>query len=218
MKIDLVTLLKEISENNAKSFQTLFDLYFDGLFEFANVLLKNRELAQEVVSDVFIKVWKNRKIINKVNNIKSYLFIATKNQALLYLNKKITQTANLEIDNIANLEIVADNFTPECAILLDELHNNLNRVLDALPHRQKMAFQLIREEKLSYKEVATIMNISISAVEKLTFKATRNIVSHLANYLEANKKMKSSTKLSKLTPYILFIIFLPEGVWDFFNF
>ena len=73
-------LLRKISEDDETAFRKLFDTYYQKLFHLALYFIKSKELAEEIVSDVFFIIWKRRKALGDVDDIEKYLYISTKNR------------------------------------------------------------------------------------------------------------------------------------------
>ena len=126
------TLLVRISNgDDEKAFKQFFDLYAGRLFHFAMSFLKNKFLAEEVVSDVFFKVWLNRSALVGYENIKAYLFKATYHTALNYLDevrrKEAISLEDLEID------LGVDLICPETDLINRELKGIIENAIESLP-------------------------------------------------------------------------------------
>lgn len=172
---DLNRLVSQIAlDNNQLAYKKLFKLLFPSLFRFSFTLLNSRELAEEVASDVMFALWKSRLKLMEVENIKVYAFVIARNLSLNALNKNSRQIV-VSIEDI-EIEVFLDNLTPEQIFINDELGKKLEIAIQALPTRCKLVFKLIKEEGLSYKDAATILNIStktvdahlVTAIKKLT--------------------------------------------------
>src|ERR1700712_5308505 len=79
--------LKLAENNDQHAFGQIYMAYMHHLLQFAHSIIKDHELAEEIISDVFIKIWQNRKNIAKIDNFKLYLYVSTKNTALNYLSR-----------------------------------------------------------------------------------------------------------------------------------
>ena len=126
-------------------------------------LVKSREQAEEVVSDVFINIWEKRKRIDSISNLKVYLFIAVKNTSLNYLsrqNKNLTDS----VDE-AGIEFKSIYFDPEQLMVTAEMVARIKEAIEELPPKCKLIFKLIKEEELKYRDVAEILGVSIKTVE-----------------------------------------------------
>jgi len=172
---DLKSLISHIALHNSEhAYEQLFRYLFPSLYRFCFYLLKSRELAEEAASDVMITIWRSREKLPEVRNIKVYAFVIARNLSLNVLSKHSRQEW-ISIDDL-DLEIILDNPNPEQLLINDELKKKLERATEALPSQCKLVFKLIKEDGLSYKETASILNISVktvdahlvSAIKKLT--------------------------------------------------
>lgn len=141
-----------------KGLQLLMDLYSNDLFLFIRGIVNNSESAEELVSDVFVKIWNKRDTISNINNIKSYLFILARNESISFIRK------NKRI-KIVNLEEIEEYYFAPLESDGSELFNQdmidkINTAIDLLPAKCKMAFSMAKINGLKYKEIAEIMNIS----------------------------------------------------------
>ena len=173
---------KRIVENDdVTAFETFYNYYFDKLFLFSLRFLKSKELSEEVVSDVFIKVWENRTKLSEVRNLETYLYVLVKNRSIDVIRQTSKSTlAHFSLDD-DHFQLAVENFTPERAYFAEELRNEIDKVVETLPLACKNAFLLIKEDQLSYKEAAKILEISPLTVKKQTLKALKTIREYLVN-------------------------------------
>jgi RNA polymerase sigma-70 factor (family 1) len=167
-------LVNEIAvNNNEQAYKHLFGLLFARLNRFAYSILKNNELAEEVASDVMISIWRNRSNLLQIQNITVYAFVAAKNKSLTILK----QNANSKLVSIEDieLEMTFDGLTPEQILINGELKKKIEGAVQLLPPKCKNVFKLIKEDGLSYKEVAEILNISVKTVDAQMVTATKKI-------------------------------------------
>lgn len=157
-----VTLIQRFSQNDEKAFLVIFDLYFKNLCAFVEKYVQSRELSEDIVQEVFIKIWENRANLSEIQSFKSYLFTCAKNHTLNFL-KKATRS-ELAMGELVNNYCLIRNQTEE-KILDKEYLTCFNKILDSLPNRSREIFKLCREQKKSYEEVAQIMGISKNAVK-----------------------------------------------------
>ncbi|MBW4889237.1 sigma-70 family RNA polymerase sigma factor [Mucilaginibacter sp. HMF5004] len=167
-------LVNEIAVNNSEqAYKRLFTLLFARLNRFAYSILKCNELAEEVASDVMITIWRNRGNLLSIQNITVYAFVVAKNKSLNML-KQNNQAKLISIDDI-EFDVSFDNLTPEQILINGELKKKIEGAVQSLPPKCKSVFKLIKEDGLSYKEVAEILNISIKTVDAQMVTATRKI-------------------------------------------
>ena len=188
MNEKIIYLIDLISENNDElAFEELYKHYFAGLLSFAHSILKNRESAEEVVLDVFLKLWESRKTIKTIKKLSNYLYVATKHGCISYLRKK----------NRISFEELQDDFeytliTPEQAYISKETIVAINQIINMLPPRCKLIFRLVKEEKLSYAEVADLLKISKKTVDAQLCIAYKSLVENLKNRMPEFRTSKKA--------------------------
>ena len=156
-------LKKRIAESDQQAFRVLFDSYSSKLTEFAFSMVKLRDAATEIVDEVFVRIWQQKQRIASIQNLKVYLYTATKNTALNYISRKAKEQVTEPFDFI-NIQL-RDNESPEQLMITSEIFKKIKIAVNDLPPRCKMIFKLVREDGLKYKEVAEILNISINTVD-----------------------------------------------------
>jgi RNA polymerase sigma-70 factor (family 1) len=184
-------LQKCIALGDQKALKELYRVLYKKLVQFAYVLVRSRELSEEVVEDVFIKLWNRRAQIDSIGNLKVYLYIATKNTALNYLSKKATELTTAPFDYL-NIETAASGASPEQLMITEEMIRKMRDAVEALPPRCKMIFKLIREDGLKYKEVSDILNISVNTIDAQMAIAVKRISSALPLTITAVNRVKKS--------------------------
>jgi RNA polymerase sigma-70 factor (ECF subfamily) len=144
--------------------ETAFREFYTGnvfrLFQFAFTFVQNREQAEEIVNDVFLKFWQNRSRIDQIDNVAVYLYVAVKNTAANYL-RKVKGVVDLENQAAHHFYLSPD---PEQLLVTDELRKKIAASIDGLPPRCKLIFKLVKEDGLSASEVASILDISYKTV------------------------------------------------------
>lgn len=146
--------------NDETAFRQFYTDNMFRLFQFAFTFIQNREQAEEIVNDVFLRLWQNRSRIDQIENISVYLYVAVKNTAANY-QRQVNRR------NPGGLE-VAHHFylspDPEQLLITDELRKKIAAAIDGLPARCKLIFKLVKEDGLSAAEVAAILDISYKTV------------------------------------------------------
>lgn len=158
------TLFRRIAEGDKKAFDVFFNLYYDKLIQFAKLYVDSVPQAEDVVSDVLTSMLLQRERVFLVGNFDAYLYSSIKNKALSSLrNRRVAEAhaAYLTHDR-KDSEIFPD---PHNGLVTGELRKVIEGVIARLPPRRKMVFQLVRDEELSYSEVAALLEISVRTVE-----------------------------------------------------
>lgn len=172
---ELLTKLKK--SESQRDFKLLYDLLYDRLYRISYYYLKNEEWTQEVVMDVFLTLWNRKTDLVAISNFDNYCFIILKNASLNYLKKH-----TLEFIPIDDKTKPSDSLTPEDDLLNDELLLIYIDALEELPPKCREVFILVREQGLSYKEVALQLDISIKTVDSQLQKANKNIKEKIKPY------------------------------------
>ncbi|WP_259066513.1 RNA polymerase sigma-70 factor [Mucilaginibacter sp. X4EP1] len=169
LRADLTELWEKIClDDDAQAFEWLYYALFNKLIKFSIYYIHQREVAEEIVSEVFVKCWNNRKSLSHIDYPESYLFIAVKNQSLKY-RKKYSNIHLVELeDNDFHLVDLSD---PSKKLERKELHHRLDQAIEMLPMQARIVFRLIKENGLKYKEVAEILDISPRTVQTQLFRA-----------------------------------------------
>jgi RNA polymerase sigma-70 factor (family 1) len=163
-----------IARGDETAFTQLYLHFGKKLILFGVSLVRSREIAEELVEDVFVKLWASRQNITAIENIRVYLYVAVKNKALNKLSQKATELIAAPFDY---LDTTLDEFaaSPYDLMITSEMMERMHQVIETLPPRCKMIFKLIREDGLKYKEVAEILNISINTIDAQMAIAVRKI-------------------------------------------
>lgn len=171
------SLIDNIAKGDEKAFRLLFDMYYQQLFHHALYYLSSKEQAEEAVSDVFFIMWKKREMLDKIENIESYLYTSVKNQALHYIRRtNEPEKTSLELYHI---ELVIDNNNPESKLLAEEQQILIQKAINSLPDKCREVFRLFLSDKLKQKEIASLLEISQKTVEAHIATAYRKIYSYL---------------------------------------
>ena len=164
---------KVIHENSYKDFETIYKHYYEFLCHYAWKFVNEKELAEEVVSEVFYKLWKNKNKINVKTSFRSYIFIAVRNQAFDYLRK--VKKINYIEDTEAIRSGMTDRHSPLEEVIFNEIYINLEKAIENLPHQCRMIFRMSRDEGLRYRGIAEQLNISIKTVETQMGRALKKL-------------------------------------------
>jgi RNA polymerase sigma-70 factor (ECF subfamily) len=161
MHDDIPELQNRIYSGDTQAFKELYDCYCTPLLQLALAIVHNRELAEEIVADVFIAVWRKKEGLHQVSNLKWYLYAATRNIALNYLRKYAhKKTLQLDEAHLPEYEI-----NPEAQLISNEMMRHINMAISELPPQCRLIFKLVKEDGLKYREVAVLLNVSIKTVE-----------------------------------------------------
>jgi RNA polymerase sigma-70 factor (ECF subfamily) len=165
-------LVQSLQKGNVAAFDSLFEGYSPKLYGFAFKYFRNEHDAEELVQEVFVKVWENRRALKSEHSFKSYLFTIALNQIRKYFNKRATSLRYLE--SFRNDPEFSDN---------QALHENdyelalqqINLIIEQMPPRRREIFVKSKLEGKSSKEIAAELNISAGTVDNQVSEALRFI-------------------------------------------
>jgi len=174
------SLVAALKQNDRSAINSIFLKYHALLCRVSFHLVQDREDAKDVVQEVFIKLWRNRKEINISHSLEAYLKRAVVNTSLNHIESK---KKFISLDHLEPApDYVIGNVVEEQQAS-EELSLRLDLAIGNLPLRTKAVFTLIRFEEMSYKEVSESMSISLKAVEKEMMKALKLLRHALKDYL-----------------------------------
>ncbi len=168
------------------AYKKLFFILFPSLTRFSASIVHSRETAEEIVSDVFIKIWADRNRLEEIENIQLYLFIAVRNNSLRKLNQN-KRKATVSLDEI-DIEIECGLPDPEQFFLSQEALTKIYSAIDLLPPRARLIFKLAKEDRMKYKEIAALLHISVKTVDHQLSLSLKKIATVLGISSHSNQK------------------------------
>jgi RNA polymerase sigma-70 factor (family 1) len=184
MGLGLSILQSQVAIGDTRAFRQIFDALFSNLTKFSFSFVHSKEAATEIVDELFVQLWIKRADIMKINDLRVYLYTATKNASLNYISKKAKQ---IEVEPYENLIVqMTDLVSPEQIMITKEMLQKIKEAVDSLPPRCKLIFKFVREDGLSYSEVAEILGLSIKTVDAQMVIAVSRIRGKLMNVIETS--------------------------------
>lgn len=180
------TNIKELQQRIAlyedlKAYQALYELLSVRLKHFCFSFVKSGEVADEIVSDVFIKLWQIKNKLPEIDNLRVYLYTVAKNFCLNYITRQYKNPVVL-LDDI-DIEPVVHIGSPEELCISADVMNKIRQAIRQLPPRSRLIFQMVKEDGMSYKEVAEILHISVLTVRNQLAIAIRKLAAALPGYM-----------------------------------
>lgn len=166
----LTDLLKT---NDHLALETLFNRYYKPLCHFCAVYTKDYLIAEEIIANLFIKLWDSRHD-SLILNIKSYLFVSAKNQALNYNQKKKHPVDSIEEIN-SNHATLQDRDTPFNILSSRESYAGILQVIDTLPPGQRQVLLMSHIDSLDNRQISSILGISVRTVETTLYKSIKKL-------------------------------------------
>lgn len=172
-------------------FEEVFKLQFSLLCNVANNIIRNEKAAEDIIQDVFLKLWQTKHRLNEISNIKAYLYRCTTNACMDYLkqHKNVISLRNSHAQEASSPSI------SDTRLMDKELEERIEKALRQLPPKCKAIFVLSRHEGLKYKEIADNLKISVKTVENQMGIALAKLRKELQPFL-TKEFMHSSSKPS----------------------
>lgn len=158
--IDLVT---QLTQDDEAAFSELYIRYKDKLSYFCLYLLKSQEEVNDIVQEIFIRIWESRAFINPELSFSSFLYTMARNRITNYFRDMDIDTKVKEI--LATQKITAEE-TTESQIIYSEYQTILQAAIEQLPPQRKKIFNMSRVENMSHKEIAAELGISVNTVQE----------------------------------------------------
>ena len=166
--------ISSIAKGNPQKFRLLIEFTSDELLSFAMGIVKSKETAEEIVSDVFVTIWNKRKSLAQIKNLKPYLFICVRNGCINHFRKakndKIVYLDEIKDYHFARME------DSDHELIEDEAVDQIYDAIEKLPPKCKMAFSLAKINGLKHKEIAEIMGVSPKTVNNHLVSALKKII------------------------------------------
>ena len=162
-----------IKKGDIRAFDKIYEKYSTRLYIFVNGIIKSQKDAEDIVQEVFFKIWNNREKINEYLSLQSFLFTIAHNTTISIIRKKINE--NSYVSYVKSIQSAKELTTGEVELEYKQLEEHYKTVLNKLPERQKEVYLLSRDEELSYKEIAERLGISVNTVENHMVKALKFI-------------------------------------------
>lgn len=173
------TLLARIRGGDQASFDVIFRRYYAPLVGVVDGMLRQRAVAEEVVQDVMLELWRRRETIAVEESLRAYLFQAARNRALNHVRRERVEQRG---EPFARGE--STTAPSGVAVLVEqELGAAIKRALDALPAPHREVFDLSRTQGLKYSEIATVLGVSVKTVEARMGRALKSLREQLAAWL-----------------------------------
>lgn len=160
-------------QNDELAFEEMYRQYFIRLFRFCHAIVHQKGPAEEIVHDVFLKIWKRRDRLSEIDNLGVYLYISAKNHCLNHLRKD-RHLQVIDIDGLCD-EALQFQPDPESLLIRAETMKRVVAAIGQLPPKCKLIFKLVKEDGLKYKDVAQLLDLSVKTVEAQLAIAIRKI-------------------------------------------
>lgn len=177
-------LLTRLKDGDVLAFDRVYELYSHKLFSFIFKILKNEAEADDIVQEVFVKIWESRDKLGDYKLLNSYIFTIAYNNSIDLIRKRINNHKYLE--TLRNSSIIYTSPSSITEIEFIELNTQVEKLIANLPERQKQVYLLHKEKGLTYPEIAEQLGISKNTVENHMVKALKFLRKNISNSLLAN--------------------------------
>jgi RNA polymerase sigma-70 factor (ECF subfamily) len=180
-------ILANLYLGDEKTFEFVFKNFFSGLCQFAFSIVRSKEVAEEIVEELFLYLWENSDNININNSLRSYLYRSVHNRCLKYIRHQ--QVEKKYLDNTPYIFTDEEIFGgilaefPFDELTYNELVKNVDKALQNLPEQCREIFCMHRYDELSYMEIAQKLNLSINTVKTQMTRALQKMRDTLNDYI-----------------------------------
>lgn len=169
---DLIELVKRLKASDHDAFKTVFNTWQGTIFNFLLFKTKDPDLAEDLLQEVFLKLWNVRSRLNENQSLKNYLYTIADNLVLNVIrHDKVVAKHRSDADVV----IFTNTENPEFMLQEKEWKSRLENAIASLPEKQRIVFLMSRLEDLSYQEIADRLSISIKTVETHMVKALKQL-------------------------------------------
>lgn len=180
MEVNDAVIIQLLGERNEQAFEKIFKSHFKNLLAYSCTMLREEAAAEEVVQNVFYKLWERHQQLNISGSVAAYLYRAVHNESLNYLkHKKVVSI--YQSQSARDMKAQSDSASKR--VFLKDLEAKLHQALNELPEQCRIIFQMSRFEELKYREIADRLDISVKTVENQMGKALKQLRTKLADFL-----------------------------------
>jgi RNA polymerase sigma-70 factor (ECF subfamily) len=175
---DDTRLAAALTMDDTRAFDALYDKYHNVVFANIYKLIRHQESAEDILQDVFVALWENRKKIDLGRSIGGWLFVVSHNKAIKFLNKAIREKIETLEESMLNIEATSENES-----LYLEYHSNLiSEAIDNLSPKKKQVFTLCKLEGKTYEQAALEAGISPHTVKEYVGAASQSVKAYFLRH------------------------------------
>lgn len=171
-------IVTKIREGDFKAFESLFRKYYVPLCLYATTITGRKEVAEEILQDLFYVLWKEREQLQVVRSLKNYLYGAVRNRSLQFVGRQKLADAY----GTVQMKVEKKESSPQEILEYEELAHLIELILAKMPARRSEMFRMHRNEGKSYAEMADIYAVSVKTIEAEMTKALRSLRVGIENY------------------------------------
>jgi len=175
-------LIEQVTEGNEMAFERFFKTYFKSLYAYAFTMLHDEIMSEEIVQQVFYKIWEKKEQFSVHTSVKAFLYKAVYNECMNYIKHQKHKADHQNHVVYINPNSVSDE-NATMRVELSELETQLQKALSELPEQCRTIFYMSRFDELKYREIASQMGLSIKTVEAQMSKALKVLRKKLVDFL-----------------------------------
>lgn len=150
------------TQNDYRAFEQLFHRHYGRLCRYVFSVTQSEEIAEEIVSDIFLKIWQKRGILDIKTSVNAYLTTASRNLAIDHL-RRVKRQRNQTCELVGDFK--TDLVSPSDNVIGHETHDIIETTIESLSPQCKLIFRMSRDNSMTYSEIAKTLNLSIKTVE-----------------------------------------------------
>ncbi len=174
------TLVQLMSGGDDHAFREIYDRYWEKLLYVAGIKCRNLGIAEEIVQDIFLDLWNRRAVLKITGTLEGYLAVSVKYRVI---NAQVKMKKALDYQRHAGHTSDSNENMTERRLSFQELQGRLEQLVNQLPEKCRITYQLAREEGLSKKEIASRLRITEKGVEANLSRALKSLRVNLKHYL-----------------------------------
>lgn len=172
-------LLCQIAEGNETAFKTLFEKYRSKLYHYLFHITKSREVAEEIVMDVFLKLWLGREMVREIDHFDAFLFRVAQNKAIDFL-RSVNRDHTLRYHVWEEMQAAAE--TADSRVICTEIETTIRQAVRHLSPQRQLVYQLSREDNLTHDQIASRLNLSKNTIKNHIVESVRFIRGYLHSH------------------------------------
>ena len=187
-------------------FEEAYETHFERLYRYAFSITKNKQLAEDVVAEVFANIWSKKPDYTIIRGLSAYLHVAVKHQAIRLASQNLPRFSYLAYDESLS---VSDAVDPESLLMSKELEQILAQVISNLPPHGKLVYDFSRNQGYSHQQIAEELGISKRTVESHLHQVLKKMKEALQAYFQ-----QSGTSYRLLTRIAVWIMLISNAATD----
>jgi len=177
---DDITLLTSLATGDEQAFDTLFERHKDKLYNYLLKITKSPEISEEIVIDIFVKIWVGRELMSHIRDLERFLHKVAYHKAIDFL-RVASRHARLQKVYIERIEMGTEKLADDL-VIDDDFRQILHKAIQQLPPQRKLIYSLSKEEGLTYDQIAQALNLSRNTIKNSMMAATKSI----SEFLQGN--------------------------------